>query len=268
MIAGLRSNTPSPGTALAIKADIRLPWHQLRKLQKWLVSFGVRLESERVVRDSIKVVPKFTAEEMPMASKGGSIVLAPVVFIPDLVSFVCHMLDMHEEAGTLFWHQGIPSDQVWIKLGGDHGGHSFKFCCQILNVHTPNSTVNTIPVCLFAAKDVPANLETAAGQFRAQLIELAATKWKGKTLRVLLSGDYEYLTTNFGLSGSSGVRPCLFCLCGKKRNAKHTVRTPPISRYRVNAGRPHCFSGCRRQPFPCQAPQQCHPVSDTPHSTP
>ena len=161
VLAGLRSNTPSAGIALAIKADLHLPWHQLRQVQKWLVPSGVHLESEQVVRESIKGVPKFTAEEMPTASKGGSIVLAPVVFIPGLVSFVCHMLDIHEEAGTLFWHPGIPSDQVWIKLGGDHGGHSFKFCCQVLNVHTPNSTVNTIAVCLFAGKDVPANLETA-----------------------------------------------------------------------------------------------------------
>ena len=137
------------------------------------------------------------AEEMPMASKGGSIVLAPVVFIPDLVSFVCHMLDMHEEAGTLFWHQGISIDQVWIKFGGDHVGHSFKFCWQILTVHTPNSTVNTIPVCLFAAKDVPANLEIAVGQYRAQLIELAATRWKGKTIAYSVVGRLRVLNNQF-----------------------------------------------------------------------
>ena len=45
----------------------------------------------------------------------------------------------------------------------------------------------------------------------------------------------------------------------KKRNAKHTIRTPPILRYRVNAGRQSM------QPFPCQTLQQC-PASATPHS--
>ena len=230
VLAGLKTTTPSPGTALAIKADLHLPWHQLRKLQKWLASFGVHLESERVVRDSIKDLPKFTAEEVPMTSKGGSVVLAPLVCIPDLVSFVCHMLDLHEEAGTLFWHEGIPRDEVWVKFGGDHGGHSFKFCCQILNVQSPNSTQNTIPICLFAARDSPANLETALGHYRTQLASLASMKWQGKTLRVVLAGDYEYLTTNFGLSASSGVRPCLFCLCEKKAmqdtlTQQHTPRS-------------------------------------------
>ena len=37
VLAGLRSNPPSASTALTIKADLHLPWHQLRKLQKWLV---------------------------------------------------------------------------------------------------------------------------------------------------------------------------------------------------------------------------------------
>ena len=222
-----------------------------------------------MVRDSLKGVPKFTAEELPMASMGGSIVLSLVVFISYLVSFVCHMFDMHEKAGAKFWHQGIPSDQVWIKFGGDHGGHSFKLCCQILNVHTPNSTVNTIPICLFAAKDVPANLETAVGQYRAQLIELAATKWKGKILHVLLSGNYEYLTTNFELSGSSGVRPCLFCLC-KKKEMQNTLSEPHPSRSNESMQQDHtAFLAAGGNLSRAKHHNNAfHPASHTPHSTP
>ena len=37
--AGLKCSSPSPGTALAIKADLRLPWSQLRKLRQWLKVF-------------------------------------------------------------------------------------------------------------------------------------------------------------------------------------------------------------------------------------
>ena len=47
--AQLKALSPQSGTDLAIKADLRMPWFQLRKLQKWLVSFGICLESEEYV---------------------------------------------------------------------------------------------------------------------------------------------------------------------------------------------------------------------------
>ncbi len=50
----------------------------------------------------------------------------------------------------LTWHGGkIPENEVWIKLGGDKGGGSFKMTFQICNVTHPNSPVNTcaLSVC-------------------------------------------------------------------------------------------------------------------------
>ena len=38
----------------------------------------------------------------------------------------------------------IPEDEVWIKLGGDKGGGTFKMCFQPLNVMWPNSPENTL----------------------------------------------------------------------------------------------------------------------------
>ena len=36
--------------------------------------------------------------------------------------------------GLLMWHDGgIPADEVWIKIGGDKGGSSFKMNFQIVN---------------------------------------------------------------------------------------------------------------------------------------
>ena len=46
------------------------------------------------------------------------------------------------------WHdQAIPQGEIWLKLGGDKGGGTFKMCFQILNVPNPNSPINT---CVFS----------------------------------------------------------------------------------------------------------------------
>ena len=47
-------------------------------------------------------------------------------------------------ASRLIWHDAIPSDEVWIKLGGDKGGGTFKMSFQIVNV--PSPIVPKIPV--------------------------------------------------------------------------------------------------------------------------
>lgn len=47
---------------------------------------------------------------------------------------------------------------------------------------------------------------------------------------MVLSGDYEFLTTMYGLSGSSGVRPCLFCHCEKKSMQLSRAERPPVSK--------------------------------------
>ena len=215
--AKLKALGPAAGSAMAIKSDLHLPWYQLRKLQKWFVSFGISLESERVCRQYLKdVMPKYMAEEVPMTSKQG-VSLTPMVYIKDLSELIVHLLNLHDEANTLVWHEGMAEEEIWVKFCGDHGGSSFKLCLQILNILHPNSVRNTVPLCVFTAKDTPSNLQTALGLYREQLSELSTkSEWKGKTFKVLLSGDYEFLTTNFGLSGSSGVRPCLFCVCEKK----------------------------------------------------
>ena len=42
--------------------------------------------------------------------------------------------------GRLTWHNGIiPATEIWVKIGGDKGGGSFKFNFQIVNNVSPNS---------------------------------------------------------------------------------------------------------------------------------
>ena len=42
--AGIIAKTPGTGSTLALKADLHMPWNQLRKLRVWMKDYGVRLE--------------------------------------------------------------------------------------------------------------------------------------------------------------------------------------------------------------------------------
>ena len=57
----------------------------------------------------------------------------PVVSVDDLPTFVANLLDQCEEKDRPTWSNGIPKDEVWIKIGGDYGGNSFKLVLQIAN---------------------------------------------------------------------------------------------------------------------------------------
>ena len=218
--AGVLPSTPASGVGLAIKSDMNPPWNGLRNLRRYLKEFGVKLESEHVMRKQIsKELPfDLLAEEVPLFDKNGSISMCPVVCFVNLIEVILHYISLNHKAGTLTWRDGsLPEDQIWVKLGGDHGGESFKFCFQIVNVSNPNALVNTVPFLVFCGKDTPSNLQAVLERYIPQLLALKKweVKWHEKTLKVPLFGDYEFLTKSYGLSGSSGVRPCLFCLATK-----------------------------------------------------
>ena len=79
----------------------------------------------------------------------------------------------------LTWHNGvIPENEVWLKLGGDKGGGTFKANFQIVNVAAPNSVQNTCVFCCFAAGDSFANLHIALDRYKEQVRHLQAMKWR------------------------------------------------------------------------------------------
>ena len=64
------------------------------------------------------------------------------------------------------WHNGaIPENEVWLKLGGDKGGGTFKLCFQHLNVPSPNSPDNTCIFSMFEAPDSYTNIKIALEQY-------------------------------------------------------------------------------------------------------
>ena len=95
-------------------------------------------------------------------------------------------------------HAFIPRNEVHLKIGGDHGGGSFKMSYQIGNVNHPNKLVNTVIFSVFNNKDSRANLGIGLGRFKTHVSKLASMKWCNKLLRMYMFGDYEFYVTCTG----------------------------------------------------------------------
>ena len=100
--------------------------------------------------------------------------------------------------------------KIWLKIGGDKGGGTFKMNFQIVNVSTPNSVHNTCVFCCFTAGDSVSNLHVALDRFKDQVEHLHAwnemevTFYRQYTIKVFKCGDFEFLYRMYGLSGASG----------------------------------------------------------------
>ena len=63
--------------------------------------------------------------------------------IEDVAKLMTQLLDQYNKDGKLTWHNDtIPQDEIWVKMGGDHCGGSFKLTLQIANIANPNSKHN------------------------------------------------------------------------------------------------------------------------------
>ena len=72
----------------------------------------------------------------------------------------------------------IRNNEIHVKIGGDHGGGSFKMSLQILNTKSPNSKMNTILFTIFEAKDYRVNLTVALTRYVEQVDELQGSQWR------------------------------------------------------------------------------------------
>ena len=212
--------------ALAIKTLLGLSWTQHR-LQKRILrkEVGLTFEGEAKERqernkmlarnlkeDKISAVEKNESKDKKNQFTHFK---APVVFVENLTKFACELLNEYQEGNKLIWHEGMPKDEIWIKVGGDHGGKSLKLCMQICNLQCPNAKENTVVFSCTTAKDYHHNLEQLTKLHTEQLNNLQNTQWNGKTIKVFLFGDYAFLCSLFGLSGQNGTHPCLWCLIKK-----------------------------------------------------
>ena len=77
------------------------------------------------------------------------------------------------------WHNGaIQEDEIWLKLGGDIGGGTFKMAFQHLNIPCPNAPENTCVFTIFKALDTYTNLHIGLNHHVDEIKELESKTWR------------------------------------------------------------------------------------------
>lgn len=67
---------------------------------------------------------------------------------------------------------------MWLKLGGDKGGGSFKMSFQLCNVPSPNAPDNTCVFAIYEAPDNVVNLHIALDQYQEQVCDISRSTWR------------------------------------------------------------------------------------------
>ena len=124
--------------------------------------------------------------------------------------------------GLLTWHDGdIPADEVWIKIGGDKGGSSFKMNFQVVNKPCPNSVANTGissprhhhqfargsgQIQATASRSGRLSVEVFCRmRLACTLINIVCKVCRYKQVLVFLTGDYEFLCRMCGIAGATST---------------------------------------------------------------
>ena len=113
----------------------------------------------------------------------------------------------------LIYDGHIPQSEIHLKIGGDHGGGSFKMSFQVANVSNPNKPQNSVVFSVMEAKDYKSNLRLCLERYRRQIDQFEKVTWHGRKSVIFFFGDYDFLCAMLGLSGASGKHPCLWCRC-------------------------------------------------------
>ena len=143
----------------------------------------------------------------------------PLVRVNGLCKLITDTLDTYKKQNLLSPWEDC-KNEVWLKFGGDHGGESFKFTMQILNIDKPNTISNTLLILCPDCPDNYSNLTRTIIKLQSDIEEVKKLTWNGHRTRMFPCGDYKYLAELFGLSGASGVYFCLWCLCTQS-NMQH-----------------------------------------------
>ena len=209
IMKSFKVNIPSFHVA-SMKSNLNIPWYQLRQISRWLRTFNIQLSSEKQAREVSKkwVGDGVQVELAPLTKQSASgrteVVEKPWAYLYNVVGHILRHLRNLSTLGILVQHQFIPLEEIYVKIGGDHGGASFKMGYQICNVKNPNRKDNTIIFSLFEGKDTRSNLKLCLSRFKLQVKMLQKTMFNEKRIRVFLYGDYEFLCIMYGLTGANG----------------------------------------------------------------
>ncbi|XP_065654588.1 uncharacterized protein LOC124812501 [Hydra vulgaris] len=225
-----------PEDIVSLKADCGLPWENMKKMIRFFQTKNVKLPS---LSNQRKVAKYWSGNDLivedkellfELKNKKGTFELkdTPTAYINDLPSHLIKVLDQLERYNQLTFEKITPSE-IHIKIGGDHGGGSFKMSYQVANVATPNSKNNTAVFNIFEAKDYRANLKISLSRHIDEIRQLQAMKWREKCLLVFIFGDYVFLCAIYSITGATGRHCCLFCeITSSEMQLNIEARTRPI----------------------------------------
>jgi hypothetical protein len=72
----------------------------------------------------------------------------------------------------------MPKEEIWLKLGGDKGGGSFKMMLEVANIANPNSRRDTSVICVYESSDTAPNLHIALEKYKEQVESISNTSWR------------------------------------------------------------------------------------------
>ena len=183
IIEGFKSTVSVPADHVAaMKNTLNLPWNLLRDVRRWLQTFNINLAPEGKCRAVVKdwIADYIRSEEIPalvLRANKTSIELRPWCYIYNLVAYVLRYLDDLKSNNKLYDHPFIPQTEIHLKIGGDHGGNSFKMSCQVGNIQKPNKPENTFIFSIAQAKDYKSNLMICLRRFIPQVEQFKKLKW-------------------------------------------------------------------------------------------
>ncbi|XP_071952536.1 uncharacterized protein [Antedon mediterranea] len=191
------------GDILSMRTHLGLSGSRTRLLKRWLAKYRVVCECEASIGCQVDEIigDNLTSEYVPLLvkdTKTDELLLTdvPLVVVKNLRVKVTQLLDELQSLDMLTWHNGlIPENKIWIKLGGDKGGGTYKFMLQIGNVDRPNSLKNTVTILIWEAGDCTYNLKTGMERIRNQVEDLKTLVWNGEEIE-LFAFSYSTINTN------------------------------------------------------------------------
>ena len=106
-----------------------------------------------------------------------------MVMLTDISEKITELLESQKD--KLTWHDGaIPENEVWVKVGGDHGQGRLKFNLAIVNTKNPNSMDNNVLIGMAGVKDPREKMEIIFDSIRKELAHVEKPVWDGKQIKL------------------------------------------------------------------------------------
>ncbi|GFO28488.1 amine oxidase [Plakobranchus ocellatus] len=143
-----------------MKMAVGPTYSQQREIRRVLKGRGVKIAHEGAERKVVKelIGDDVTVTEMLFSSADDDLVEKQIMKPTNISEKLTKLLESKRE--SLTWHDGaIPENEVWVKVGGDHGQGSLKFSLAVVNTKNPNSKDNNILIGMANIKDSRENME-------------------------------------------------------------------------------------------------------------